>query len=370
MPFVRNTWYPVAWSRDVGEIPTRRTVIKENVALYRTASGHVAALEDLCPHRMLPLSQGKVVGDALECGYHGTTFNSDGRCIRVPGQDQIPEALRVRSYPVAENLGLVWVWTGDPALADARNIYDLPQHRAPEWALTSGDALFLQTNYLNLADNLTDPSHVSFVHPTTLGDAAGQGVPIGTRQDDDTVVVWRWITNSSPIPLFAKYGGSSGTVDRWQYYFYHAPSIAMIDFGASAPGTIPEGGDRSTGMRMFTGHFITPVDERTCVDHWFNLRNFRQDDRTLDDQVRDSLRMAFNEDKVVLEAIQREEDARPDFEPVRLRLDAASVRLRRVVEDMMAREQKGRAAEGGLSRDRRKAGDVEEERVAGQGQRL
>lgn len=364
MPFVRNTWYPIAWSRDIGDAPTRRTVVAENVALYRTSRGRVVALADLCPHRMLPLSKGKVRGDALECGYHGTTFDSAGRCVRVPGQDRIPAGLEVRSYPTAENLGLVWIWTGEAARADAGTVYDLPQSHDPLWARVDGDALHLKTHYLNLADNLTDPSHVTYVHPTTLGDDAGIGVPVRHKRDGDTVVVWRWITNSPPIPLFAKYGALSGSVDRWQYYFYHAPSVAMIDFGACAPGAIAEGEDRGAGMRMFTGHFITPVDDKTCVDHWFNLRNFKQDDRQLDERVRDALRMAFEEDRAVLEAIQLEEEARPGFVPARLRIDAASLHMRRAVDEMIAREQGAVAAEKGGRRGRRRtrAGET----VAGQ----
>ena len=87
----------------------------------------------------------------------------------------------------------------------------------------------------------------------------------------------------------------------------------MIDFGSCAPGSIPAGGDRREGMRIFTGYYFTPVDERTCVD------------RKFDEQVRDSLRLAIEEDKEVLMEIQFEEDAPPEFEPSRLRIDAASL---------------------------------------------
>ena len=99
----------------------------------------------------------------------------------------------------------------------------------------------------------------------------------------------------------------------------------MINLGSYAPGSILAGGDRREGMRIFTGYFFTPVDERTWVDHWFKLRNFKQDDRKFDEQVRDSLRLAIEEDKEVLKEIQFEEDAPPEFEPSRLRIDAASL---------------------------------------------
>lgn len=145
-------------------------MIHENVVLYCSTNGRVAALENFCPHRMLPLSKGKVKGDAVECSYHGTTFNSEGKCIRVPGQDQIPDGITVQSFPVVENLGLVWVWMGDATFADKRKVYDLSHFHDSGWSLVFGDALHLETHYLNLAVNMTDPSHVTYVHLTILGD--------------------------------------------------------------------------------------------------------------------------------------------------------------------------------------------------------
>ena len=60
--------------------------------LYRTSSGAIAALEDACPHRLTPLSMGRLRGDTVECGYHGMTFDCAGRCVRIPGQQTIPAA--------------------------------------------------------------------------------------------------------------------------------------------------------------------------------------------------------------------------------------------------------------------------------------
>ena len=95
--YVRNTWYPVAWSRDIGRTLARRTVIEEDVVLYRTEGGNVAALEDACPHKLAPLSIGRLEGDQVECGYHGLTFDASGRCTRVPGM----------AHAVAESMGMV-----------------------------------------------------------------------------------------------------------------------------------------------------------------------------------------------------------------------------------------------------------------------
>jgi phenylpropionate dioxygenase-like ring-hydroxylating dioxygenase large terminal subunit len=338
LDYVQNRWYPLTWSRDVGRSLIKRKIVGENLVLYRTLDGDVVALRDACPHRLAPLSFGKLKGDAIECGYHGMTFDGAGRCIRIPGQEIIPGNARVRAYPTAERMGLVWIWLGDSARADTALIYHLPQHDDARWSAAYGDALEIKTNYLNLADNLCDPAHVSFVHLSTLGNAASEDIPVQHRLTDDGVLVWRWIKNGPPIPIFAKYGNFTGNVDRWHYYHFIAPNIAVIDFGSAVAGEITDEADRTKGMQIFACHFITPVDETTCIDHWLHVRNFSQGDEAVDQRLHSDFRVAFNEDKDILEAIEQQETAYPDFPKIRLGIDAAPMRMRRKVETMMEAE--------------------------------
>ncbi len=89
--FVRNCWYVATWSHllPAGAVLGRQ-ILDEPVVLYRTDSGRLVALEDRCPHRLAPLSLGRVRGEALQCMYHGLTLDPAGRCTRVPGTDRIP----------------------------------------------------------------------------------------------------------------------------------------------------------------------------------------------------------------------------------------------------------------------------------------
>jgi vanillate O-demethylase monooxygenase subunit len=103
MSFVRNCWYVGAWSHEIGERPFARRILDLPVAFFRRADGRPAALLDRCPHRLLPLSRGTVVGDVLQCGYHGMCFDGEGRCTRVPAQNRIPTDAQVRSFPVVEH---------------------------------------------------------------------------------------------------------------------------------------------------------------------------------------------------------------------------------------------------------------------------
>ena len=90
-------------------------VLGEDIVLYRRSDGRAVALEDACPHRKLPLSQGRIQGDLLECGYHGLRFDCSGRCVKVPGTDHIPAAALVRAFPLENRYGLLWIWMGEPA---------------------------------------------------------------------------------------------------------------------------------------------------------------------------------------------------------------------------------------------------------------
>ncbi len=336
--FVRNAWYPAAFSRDIAAALTPRRILGEQVVLYRTGAGTVAALEDACPHRLAPLSMGRRKGDTIECGYHGMTFDCTGQCVRIPGQTRIPAQARVRCYPVIENLGLAWIWMGDPALADASRVYDLPQYHDPSWSVVEGDALAFDCHYLNLADNLCDPAHVSFVHLSTLGSASGEDVPVHTEKQGATKqVTWRWVVDSPAIPLFQKFGKFSGNVDRWHYYHYTAPSIAVIDFGSVPTGNPAPESARDGGIRIYACHFITPVDADTCIDHWLFVKNFQTDAATSQAMI-EQFRVAFAEDKVILEAIHRNEKQPRAWRPIKLAIDAGAVRMRRMVEDMIEAE--------------------------------
>ena len=107
--FVRNSWYVAGWSDEVGQQkPLARIMLGEHVVLFRKTDGSVAALEDRCAHRRMPLSLGRITDkDTLICPYHGLTYNSSGKCVHVPGQDA-PGEIRIRSYPV-EELSLIHI---------------------------------------------------------------------------------------------------------------------------------------------------------------------------------------------------------------------------------------------------------------------
>lgn len=315
------------------------------MVFYRTESGNPAALLDRCPHRLLPLSKGTLKGDTIECGYHGLTFDCSGSCVRAPGQSRIPANAQVRSFPILEHLGMVWVWPGEAALANPGSLFNqLPQWQAsrqadPQWGLNCGPYTHVRANYQLLTENLVDPAHVSFVHKSTLGTSAMENLPIETTQLGDTLLVTRWTLNSPAAPILQRYGRWPGNVDRWQYYYLYPPSIAVVDFGAGEPGMEHTEEARERGVRIYSCHFLTPETETATHYFWLQLRNFAQTDAAVSQDITEQFIAAFDEDKAILEAIQESESDPQIDARVSLALDSGSVRLRRTVARLVAQEQ-------------------------------
>ena len=111
--FLRNQWYVAAWSEDVGRAPLGRVLLNEYVVLYRKEDGTPVALENRCPHRNLPLSEGNLIGDAIQCAYHGWRFDHSGICREVPGLCGSAEhpSRRVPAYACRDAQGWLWVYS-------------------------------------------------------------------------------------------------------------------------------------------------------------------------------------------------------------------------------------------------------------------
>lgn len=335
--YLRNAWYVAAWDHELGAAPLARMVLGEAVVLFRGGSGQIAALENSCPHRRLLLSQGCVVGDGLRCGYHGLMFDAAGRCTDVPGQSVIPPAARVRAYPVHERWGLVWIWMGDPARADPAAIIDVPQFDAAGWAVNRGPAMEVACHYQLMIDNLLDPSHVSYVHASSLGSADTIGVPVETEVGEDRVVVTRWIRDHDLAPFFAKRVAFAGKADRLQHYELRMPAQAVIkDVIAPAGSGAPEGHLHEAVFLIDSYNFVTPVDADNCRYYWFQVRNYAAEDAAESAALTEDFIAAFEEDLVVLAAVHAGLKAQPS--KLDLATDLGSTRARRMLARMIKAE--------------------------------
>lgn len=162
-------WHPVARGSEIARGSVARARFAgEPIALVRTESGALHALEDRCAHRQIPLSEGVVQADRLRCGYHGWTYEMTGKCVDVPylrGEQLCPNA--VRRYPCREAYGLVFIYPGAPANAESAPFPELPSYADPAFKTRTLDRL-VRCHYSFMHENLLDMNH-QFLHRSLMG---------------------------------------------------------------------------------------------------------------------------------------------------------------------------------------------------------
>ena len=336
--FVRNAWYVAALAEDLGESLLARTICKDPVVLFRTADGAPAALADRCCHRSLPLSMGTLLGDRLQCGYHGLEFGADGMCVAVPGQSKVPPGASVRSYPVVERDLFIWIWMGDPALADAVAIPDYRENSDPNWPAGGGSAE-VKCHYMLSIDNLLDLTHLTYVHVSTLGSEAITQNPIEVTRREDSVTVQRWMIDSYPGAFWSDAIGQSEGCDRWQITTYKPPSHTFFDIGAALTGTGAREGRRQDAVEARLAITLTPVDETTSIYAWMFARNYLKDDAEISKRVLAAIDMAYGEDFVALEAQQQSILRQDNPWKIDVNADAGQLFGRMLHDRMLAAEQ-------------------------------
>jgi len=331
--FLRDTWYAAAWSADIGRTPFARTFCNEPLVLFRTEAGSVVALEDRCCHRRLPLSMGKVIGDQIECAYHGFTFDMGGRCVKVPGQDMIPPSARVRNYVVAERHGLIWVFMGDARSADAERIPDYHWITDRSWG-AKGAYFHVKANYLLIIENLLDLTHLAFVHATTIGNAAVvDAAKVEFRRGADTVDVRRVMNNTLPPPTYAKAGKFDGNIDRWQLINFMPPGFVRLQTGGCDAGAEGKPGAKKITLRNL--NLVTPETESTSHYFWAQCHDFDVNNQATTDLIFNEVKTAFEQDVVIFEAQQRSIALRPEAPEVDVNGDTGGLQARRIVQRLL-----------------------------------
>lgn len=133
-------WTPVALARDLPRLGVMPICVDGiDLALWRSASGRIAAWADRCPHRGMRLSHGFVRGEALSCIYHGWSYGADGHCLRIPAHPDLvpPEAIRVPVFHATEGSGVIWVAPevpdGMPAAVEGSALRSMTVEAAVDW---------------------------------------------------------------------------------------------------------------------------------------------------------------------------------------------------------------------------------------------
>ncbi|HJU24778.1 MAG TPA: aromatic ring-hydroxylating dioxygenase subunit alpha [Casimicrobiaceae bacterium] len=337
--FVRNAWYAAAWSEELGhDKPLGCTMLGNPVVLYRNAAGTPVALEDRCIHRSLPLSLGRIRGDVIECGYHGLQYETSGRCVRIPGQPSIPRSACIRSYPVIEQDGFVWLWMGESARADRSAITRFSWMSRAGWRKTTLHAR-IACNYQLVIDNLLDLSHLAFVHASTVGSPElADNAIVETQRIDLGVRTSRWTLDVAPAATYAQFGRYDGNVDRWQITEFTPPCTLVIRNGAAKAGTGAREGRGEQRWEFIVCHAVTPETARTTSYFWAVTHDFGGDDAEAIAEFHRQCHHVIGEDIAVFTAQQKMLDLTPDAPLLGIRYDHGPLQARLAIERLLAAE--------------------------------
>jgi len=336
----RNQWYVAAWSSEVGREPLSRDLLNEPVVLFRTESGEAVALAGRCPHRHFPLGKGHLVGDSLECGYHGIRFGADGAATHIPTQVAIPAACRVRAYPLVERWQWLWIWTGDPALADPASI---PDHDAigltdPEFDAVGGIYYAVPGRYMLMHDNLFDLTHLNVLHRSSIGAGDISKAKEIRTQAENWISSDRELTEVECPPFFSGVFSYAEKIDRSFGMKLYLPCLHVgYDKFKRAASASVRPGEPLGQIRVF--HAITPATTHTA--HYFHAmsRNFARNDEVYGRKLIQGVLPTLDEDMFATGEIEK---MLGRFErvpqEVLLRSDTTCVNGRRLFEAMIRRD--------------------------------
>jgi phenylpropionate dioxygenase-like ring-hydroxylating dioxygenase large terminal subunit len=168
---LRRGWFPVAQSRDLAT-PVQARLLDIELVVFRDETGQARVASNQCPHRGAPLSMGRVIGERIQCPYHGWQWHGgSGRCTHIPAlgpNGAIPPAARVKTYEAHERYGMVWTTLSEDPVGDLpvfERIDAMPL--ASEWV--SGEPWDVGCNVCAAIENFRDVAHFPFVHEKTMG---------------------------------------------------------------------------------------------------------------------------------------------------------------------------------------------------------
>jgi phenylpropionate dioxygenase-like ring-hydroxylating dioxygenase large terminal subunit len=331
-----HAWYPVAASDEVGRTPLARRLLEVPVVLYRSGDGKAVALEDRCTHRPVRLSDGRVEGDAIRSTYTGFAYGPTGQCVDVPTQQQVPYGAAVRAFPVRDDDSFVWVWAGEPGLAQLRTPPDTRVLRDPAWT-TFGGFLETEAGIGLLLDNFCDITHVAQIDreiaPPAL--SAGPTPPLQVEVTETSVRFSRrfpaarlapWHAQVLQLPETAaheqvetgEFVSPGYWVDRW---------TVALDGQDSA----------SAGPTFVFSHALAPVSSARTRHVWRVSRNFGSG-AAADGVLRPLFEAYYARVGAVLEQMQHILDTEGARAEVNVAADAAVSHVRRILQRMVADE--------------------------------
>lgn len=347
--YVKDCWYVAGLSHEFKPMTlTRHAIAEQSLVIWRTAEGNVVAFDNRCCHKRFPISEGRFLPDGLlECAYHGLCYDATGACVKIPAHPdgKIPPTAKLSPYPVIEQDGLVWVWSGNPARASLFKPPPTPEIASKEWEAIDSGPMQIPANYLLLVENLLDITHFYPLHDGNIGDYANSEIPIELEEGEADgyrfVRTRRRAENYTQPPYFIDWFHYP-VVDREHTHCMVSPGLTRVELRVAPPGELGKGKDH--GYTLFHTH--TPVDDRNHVWRW--IVSCKADHMSKGDPTKSTARRisemfpeVVDQDRWALERQQHMMEF-PDngYSELFLRSDKALRRARQILAQMQHEESK------------------------------
>lgn len=281
-----ENWFIAARSDQVKDRPLRRIILERPLVLFRDSSRRVSILEDRCPHKHVALSLGRIVGDSIECPYHGLCFSGDGRCTVQPsrGPNEPLPIKRVPHFLVAEQDDWIWVYLGS-------NTAPPPP---PRYEKTPGYGWFELHNLMAASmdlvlENGLDCSHTGIVHRGLFRSYPSQVVTSRIEETATGIRVYTIGERGSGRLDSTALAGSRAPIEHIDAFI--RPHTVRVDYRVNAAHFVtilvctPETASRT---RVYTrqGVFMPPVTTlATLVSNFLTRKIVAQDKRILENQA-------------------------------------------------------------------------------------
>ena len=251
---LRNRWYLIASSAEIGQEPVGMTRLSENIVLWRDPSGSINAIEDRCPHRGVKLSIGDVVDGLLRCAYHGVEVDGYGKVEHVPALPGCPLEGRtvLKHYPIIEQYQAVFAYFGDDAHREPPPL-ELPAELVrDDWSGMLYSDVW-HANYRYVYDNLVDPMHTPFLH--------GETYTLQYGKKDDKIA----IRDTGHGFETYREGQTGVNADCLEWVESDSSFYSRVEI--PLPPTVGPGGS------MWIIFFATPVDTNSTRINIYRMRN-------------------------------------------------------------------------------------------------
>ena len=163
-------WFQVAWSGELAPGAVQPLhYFGCDLVMFRGAGGRVGVLDAFCGHMGAHLGQGGCVqGEAVACPFHGWQWDADGRNVDIPYSARRTQAKRMRSWPVIERNGMIYIWNADDGADPSWEPPEIPEASSPDyhraWPICSRLYPNVRIRPQFAVENLPDCAHFVFVH--------------------------------------------------------------------------------------------------------------------------------------------------------------------------------------------------------------